>query len=144
LVYFQLHEDSTFLPKICENSNGLDLPLQTDTYFQPFEVKPINLGIKFQLPKDYCALIMNKSSARLKYNVQVQLGLIDFLFHDYVICVVQNMQSSPLVLTKGMAVAQLLVLFNPIPIFQREWPETNSTRGGFGSTGQNFETVNMK
>ncbi len=26
-----------------------------------------------------------------------------------------------------------------IPQFTNEWPATHSTRGGFGSTGQNFE-----
>ncbi len=33
----------------------------------------------------------------------------------------------------------LLLIKAKIPQFINDWPETNSTRGGFGSTGQNFE-----
>jgi hypothetical protein len=32
-----------------------------------------------------------------------------------------------------------LLIKAKIPQFINEWPETQSTRGGFGSTGQNFE-----
>jgi len=32
-----------------------------------------------------------------------------------------------------------LLIKAKIPKFTNEWPETNSTRGGFGSTGQIFE-----
>ncbi len=54
--------------------------------------------IRFQFPKNHCALLINKSSARLKYEVNVQLGLIDIGYHNYVAAVIQNMtekSSSP-------------------------------------------------
>jgi dUTPase len=141
LVFYNLHPDSTLLPKICENSNGLDLPLQHDVYMEPHELKKINLGIQFQLPIHYCALLLNKSSARTKFCVNVQLGLIDVNYHDYIILVVQNMTNEPLILPKGIALAQLLIIPNQIPQFELNWPLTNSSRQGFGSTGQNFETL---
>ena len=49
------------------------------------------------------------------------------------------MTEKELILKKGTAVAQLLLIKAKIPQFINEWPETHSTRGGFGSTGQNFE-----
>jgi dUTPase len=129
------------LPKLCDSSNGLDLPIQHEEHFQPNELKTINLGIKFQIPKNYCALLMNKSSARTKFHLQVQLGLIDVDYHDYIIAVIQNMTNHSLILPKGVAVAQLLIIPNPIPHFESKWPLTVSTRGGFGSTGQNFNPI---
>jgi dUTPase len=84
---------------------------------------------------------MNKSSARTKYNVQVQLGLIDVDYHDYIIAVIQNMTNNPLTLPQGIAVTQLLIIPNQIPKFELTWPKTTSLRKGFGSTGQNFETL---
>ena len=49
------------------------------------------------------------------------------------------MTEKEIILKKGTAVAQLLLIKANIPQFINEWPETQSIRGGFGSTGQNFE-----
>ncbi len=49
------------------------------------------------------------------------------------------MTEKEIILRKGTAVAQLLLIKAKILQFINEWPETHSTRGGFGSTGQNFE-----
>jgi dUTPase len=142
LVHYKLHSSATILPKICEASNGLDIPLQDIEHFQPHELKKVNLKIKFQIPKNHCALLLNKSSARTKYNVNIQLGLIDIGYHDYVIAVIQNMTNKHLTLMPGIAVAQLLILPAKIPKFENDWPLTNSDRGSFGSTGQNFQRIN--
>jgi hypothetical protein len=64
-VRYQLSRTAEYLPKICPESNGLDIPLQETLYFQPHELKKVNLYIRFILPKHYCALLMNKSSARI-------------------------------------------------------------------------------
>jgi dUTP pyrophosphatase len=142
LVHYQLHPDSTILPNICKESNGLDLPLQDHVHFLPFELKKVNLGIKLQIPQNHCALLMNKSSARVKYFVNVQLGLIDVGYHDYVIAVIQNMTDKHMTLAQGIAVAQLLILPSIIPKFDNIWPLSHSNRGGFGSTDHTFEKIN--
>jgi dUTPase len=89
-VRYQLSRTAEYLPKICPESNGLDIPLQETQYFQSNELKKVNLHIRFILPKHYCALLMNKLSARLKYNVQIQLGLIDVGYSDTVQAVIQK------------------------------------------------------
>ena len=138
VVHFSLHKTANILPKICDDSNGLDIPLQEDVHFEPYELKKVNLGIKFQIPKNHCALLLNKSSARTKYHVNVQLGLIDIGYHDFIVAVIQNMTPNPLTLERGIAVAQLLLLPSKIPTFCDKWPLSNSKRGSFGSTGQTF------
>jgi len=105
-------------------------------------MKTVDLKIRFQFPQNHCALLMNKSSARTKYNISVQLGLIYVGYHDYVKAVLQNMDNKPTTLYAGTAVAQLLLLPAHIPYFQDEWPESKSTRESFGSTGQNFKMKN--
>ena len=51
------------------------------------------------------------------------------------------MTNNPLTLPQGIAVTQLLVIPNQIPKFELTWPKTTSLRKGFGSTGQNLETL---
>ena len=89
-VLFQLAPFVTFKPKICDLSNGWDMPLQEEVSLEKMEYKKVDLGIKIILPKGYCALLMNKSSAREKYGVHVFLGLIDIGFHNYMQVVIQN------------------------------------------------------
>jgi dUTPase len=114
-VKYNLHPTAELSPKICLQSNGLDIPLQEDEIFAPYELKKVDLKIRFQFPKNYCALLINKSSARLKYEVNVQLGLIDIGYHNYVAAVIQNMTEKEIILKKGTAVAQLLLIKAKIP-----------------------------
>ena len=141
IVYFDIDSRAHLMPKICDKSNGLDIPLQSNLYLQPGELAKVNLMVRFQFPKHYCALLMNKSSARIKYNIQIQLGLIDVGFSDFLQTVVQNMSSEPIRIPSGTALVQLLFLKSKIPTFEKAWPETEISRGSFGSTGQSFETI---
>ena len=141
-VLFQLAPFVTFKPKICDLSNGWDMPLQEQITLDKMEHKKVDLGIKIILPKGYCALLINKSSARVKYGVHVFLGLIDIGFHNYMQVVIQNVSDKKITLPTGTAVCQLLVLKCKIPKFELAWEDLESRDGSFGSTGQNFERVN--
>ncbi len=72
----------------------------------------------------------------------MQLGLIDVGYSDTVQAVIQNMLNKELILEAGLAVAQLLLLPAPIPEFTSDWIEPVTQRGGFGTTGQEFQRVN--
>jgi dUTPase len=84
---------------------------------------------------------MNKSSARINFNVSVTLGLIDIGYNEFVEVVIQNMLDSENILPAGTAVAQLLVIKNKIPEFKNEWFQITSNRGSFGSTGNFFQKL---
>jgi dUTPase len=141
IVYFNMHPHAVYYPNIATDSNGLDLPIQETIVLKPFELQKINLKIRFQFPKNYCSLLMNKSSARIKYNIQAQLGLIDVGFADYLQTVIQNMSEETVTIEAGTALVQLLLIKSKIPTFENTWPDNTSTRGSFGSTGQNFKTI---
>ena len=109
---------------------------------KPMEYKKVDLGVKIILPKHYCALLMNKSSARVKYGVHVFLGLIDVGYHNFLQTVIQNVSGREITLPAGIAVAQLLVFESRIPKFELGWDELESRNGSFGSTGNDFEKLN--
>jgi dUTPase len=134
-VFYKLNDDTIYEPKICNDSNGLDIPFQNKIILKPYELQKSNLGIKFKFPKHYCGILMNKSSARIKFNVSVTLGLIDIGFNDFVEVVIQNMLDSDNILPAGTAVAQLLVIKKKIPEFKNEWFQITFNRGSFGTTG---------
>jgi len=141
IVSYNLHPEAKFKPKICEESNGIDLPFQESVTLQPNELKKVNLKVQFKLPKHHCALLMNKSSARLKYNIAVTLGLIDIGFTNFLQVVIQNMSNEKMTLPAGTAVAQLLVLPSQVPTLDNSWSVIEQSRGSFGSTGQDFESI---
>jgi dUTPase len=68
-VKFNLLKGSEYLPKLCEFSNGIDLPFQQNVQLKPLETRKIGLGVKFSIPEGYCGLLMNKSSALPKYKI---------------------------------------------------------------------------
>jgi dUTPase len=141
VVYYKLLPTAMYHPKIADGSNGIDLPFQESVSLHPNEIKKVPLFIKFQLPPNYVALLINKSSARLKFNIAVTLGLIDVNFHDQIQVVIQNMAQTFVQLPAGVAVCQLLVFPSPLLSLKNNWPYTSSTRGSFGSTGQNFDPI---
>jgi len=143
-INYKLNEKADFSPKICDLSNGVDIPFQKTVHLGPKEIKRVKLGISFQIPKNYCGLLFNKSSALLKYHVKVALGLIDQGFTKEIETVLENALDTEITLEKGIAVCQLLILPAQVPLLCNSWKNIGTNRGKFGSTGQDFvKTVNQ-
>jgi dUTP pyrophosphatase len=132
-----------FLPKVCELSNGIDIPFLKAIQLKPLEVKKVGLGIKFSIPEGFCGLLMNKSSAYPKFKVIIILGLIDFGFKDELQVMVENSSKSHVTIEQGLSVCQLLILPSKAPILDKEKSLIKSMRGGFGSTGQQFSKISQ-
>ena len=140
-VFYRLKPEAIFKPKLCDLSNGLDLPFQSDIHLQPFETKKIDLMIQIQMPKNYCALLINKSSARTKFDIAVTLGLIDYAYTSFIQIVIQNMSDFARIIPAGTAVSQLLIIKSKIPNFVNFWNNPEEIRGSYGSTNNNFEII---
>jgi dUTPase len=138
VITYQLRPEAEMSPKLCLNSNSMDIPIQTDELFQPYELKKVDLAIKFQIPRNYCALLRSKTSTRTKHNISIQLGLIDVGYHNYVTIVIQNISENPTLLEKGTAVAQLILTKARIPSLPDITQETLSTSDAFNSRVQEF------
>jgi dUTPase len=137
-IRYSLNPESKYLPKICDQSNGIDVPLQEEITLQPNEIRKVKLGIRFLIPIKYCGLLMNKSSALIKYKIKVTLGLIDYGFNGELQTVLENSSNSITHVKAGTALCQLLVLPAETPMLDNKWKEPENTRGSFGSTGQSF------
>jgi dUTPase len=141
LVLYQLTSGAKYKPKLCDNSNGLDLPFHEDIHLEPNQILKVKLGVCVQFPTHFCGLLLNKSSAITKFNVQVYCGLIDIGYTNELQTVIQNMSNEVCILPAGTALVQLLVIPSPIPTFSLCENITYSERGSFGSTGQNFDPI---
>jgi len=130
--------ESQFLPKLCEKSNGVDLPLQKDLYINPGEILTVGLRVRFQIPDGHCGLLMNRSSALPKHNIRVTLGLIDKDYRDEIKVVLENVSDSLLTLKAGTAICQFLLLPSKSPKLLSNHVTDQNSRGSFGSTGHNF------
>jgi len=129
-----------FLPKLCQNSNGIDLPLQENIVIKPGETATVGLKVKLQIPENYCGLLMNRSSALPKHKIRVTLGLIDTAYQNEIKVVLENITKTKITLKAGIALCQFLLLPSKVPRL-RPKPLNNkiNNRGSFGSTGNDFE-----
>jgi dUTPase len=141
VVRYTLTPNAKYKPKICDHSNELDLPFHDNVLLNPYQILKVSLGCCLQFPVHFCGLLLNKSSALPTYNIQVHCGLIDVGYTGEIQAVIENKSSQPQTLVAGTAVVQLLVIPSPIPVFQETNQLTSIERGGFGSTGQQFERV---
>jgi hypothetical protein len=78
IVTYQLRPEAEMSPNLCLNSNSMDIPIQTDEFFQPYELKKVDLAIKFQIPRNYCALLRGNNSTKTKHNVSIEAGKFRF------------------------------------------------------------------
>jgi dUTPase len=74
---YTLTPNAKYKPKICDHSNGSDLPFHNDVLLEPYQILKVNLDCRLQFPDHFCGLLLNKSSALPTYNIQVHCGLID-------------------------------------------------------------------
>jgi len=73
--------------------------------------------------------------------VNVQLGLINVGFNDYVQAVVQNMSQEIITLRQGTAVAQLLLIKAKLPTFVDNQASKDFQPDSFGSTSKEFQNT---
>jgi len=105
---------------------GLDMPIDV----------PALISVK--LPEGTFGLIINRSSTARKYGLDVLINVIDSNFTGELYALVWNRTSSDIKVTKGMRLAQLLVLPYYMPVAQKVdvLPKTVRHTKGFGSSGK--------
>ena len=63
VILYCLLPNAKYLPKVCPDSNGIDVPFQRTIELKAKEIKKVPLGLKINLPEGLCSLLMGKSSA---------------------------------------------------------------------------------
>lgn len=120
---------------------GMDVhaAVTTDISIAPGEVAGIPCGFALAVPPGYEAQVRPRSGLAAKNAISVanSPGTIDPDYRGEVKVLLINHGKSPFVVTRGMRIAQLLVL--PVPriawVELDELPSTERGAGGFGHTG---------
>jgi dUTP pyrophosphatase len=121
-----------------EEAAGLDLASIEDVTLQPNERKKIRTGIAVQIPRTYFGLVRPRSGTATKNGLDIcTSGVIDADYRGELFVTLINHDNQPQVISKGMRIAQILIL--PVPdVYLMEIEKldvTERNEKGFGSTG---------
>ena len=134
------HHDGLPLPaRQTDGSAGYDVCSAEDATLQPLDGKLLKTGLALAIPAGYQAQVRPRSGLAVKYGLTLPNtpATIDSDYRGELMVAVINLGTEPVVVTRGMRIAQL--------VFQRveavelvevaELPESGRGKGGFGSTG---------
>ena len=123
-----------------DEAAGFDLAAAHDVVVPAGRITLVRTGLIIEVPSGYCLAIFARSSTPLKRGLQVAngVGIIDPDYSgptDEVMIQLLNFTGTDVPISRGDRLAQGIVL--PAP--RVEWNEVaeirDSTRGGFGATG---------
>jgi dUTP pyrophosphatase len=125
-----------------EGAAAMDLhaAVHADLSIGPGRVEAVPCGISIAVPPGYEAQVRPRSglAATRAVGVANSPGTIDSDYRGEVKVLLINHGPEPLVVTRGMRIAQMLVV--PVPRVQwmpvAELPPTRRSGGGFGHTGR--------
>lgn len=131
------------LKKNHENDAGIDLRAnlgteEVDMWLSAGEQKIIGTGVKIDIPKNYGAYVLPRSSMN-KAGLLLQTGTIDAGYQGEIKITIKNMNNHAVIIEDQQRVAQLVffgvpdVEFEEVSSFNEVSPRGND---GFGSTGK--------
>ncbi len=125
-----------------EGAVGMDLhaAVAADVTVAPGAVVAIPCGFALAVPPGYEAQVRPRSGLAAKHAISIanSPGTIDPDYRGEVKVLLINHGKEPFAVTRGMRIAQLLVLPVPRVVWEEvaELPPTARGAGGFGHTGQ--------
>ncbi|HEX8324575.1 MAG TPA: dUTP diphosphatase [Tepidisphaeraceae bacterium] len=136
------------------HGQGLDLPRQMtalaagfdlcaavdeDLTLTPGDIRPVPCGFAMAIPPGYEAQVRPRSGLASKFGITLinSPGTIDADYRGEVVVPLINLGRAPFIVTRGMRIAQMLVLpVPPVSIVEvDELDETPRGDRGFGHTG---------
>ena len=113
-----------------------------DVTIHPGKAKTINTNVHLEMPEDFCALIIQRSSMGVKHDLLLvnPPALIDSDYRGNIMARYRNLGRSTYWVNKGDRIAQILFIqiprYNLTDVDKSELSETERGTGGFGSTGK--------
>lgn len=133
-------EDGVKIPSYAKNGDsGFDLFCKEDIVLKAKSYSNlIKTGIRVELPKNCELQIRPKSGVSLNTTLRVVLGTVDNGYRGEIGIIVDNIGDKDIVINKGKAIAQGVVVHLPNINISLVDSISNSDRGdgGFGSTGR--------
>ena len=120
---------------------GFDLASAHDVVVQPRQIVLVRTGLVIQVPTGYFLAIFARSSTPLKRGLMVAngVGVLDPDYsgpNDEVMIQVMNVTESDVQIRRGDRLAQGILLPAPRVAWEEVDEIRETTRGGFGATGQ--------
>jgi dUTP pyrophosphatase len=132
--------DTAIIPsKGSDSAAGYDLYLDQDSaYLGEGERKLLPTGIVLEIPEGYYGRIAPRSGLAHKHGIDVLAGVIDADYRGEIKVILINLGQSPVALSRGDRIAQLIIEKCHNVSFVESDESTNTTRGagGFGHTGK--------
>ncbi|NCN87217.1 dUTP diphosphatase [archaeon] len=134
----KLHPDAKIPTYANPGDAGMDIYSNEDLTIKPNHRALVKTGISLEFPKEYVALIWDKSGIA-KNGVTTLSGVGDSGYRGEYKVVLLNIGSKPYEIKKGQKIAQILIQ----PIIHPEIEEVKTLSkskrgtGGFGSSGLN-------
>ena len=126
-----------------QGAAGYDICSDEDVKINPRESKLIKTGVAISVPEGHYGRIAPRSGFSVKKNTDIGAGVIDCDYTGEIKVFVMNHSDGTVHVTKGDAIAQLIVEKISLPeiIQVPELKKTNRGSGGFGSTDEKKQTV---
>ena len=130
-------EDSILPIRKRESDAAFDIYSIEKMYVAPDEVKTFGLGIKMQLPKGYCALILERSGHASKMGLLSFGNLIDSNYRGEIHLTIKNLGYNTIKFESGERICQMLIIKHFEGNLIESNVEENIERGtkGLGSSG---------
>jgi dUTP diphosphatase len=121
-------------------SAGFDLAAATDVEVPPHAIRLVGTGLVMKIPDGHFLAVFARSSTPITRGLMVAngVGVIDADYcgaTDEVKIQVINVTDKPVRVARGDRLAQGIVLAAPRVTWEEVESATESSRGGFGSTG---------
>ena len=136
----RLHEDAVLPTRSHETDAGLDLSSVENVTLKPGERKVIPTGLAMAMPPGACGLVCPRSGLAAKYGITVTNapGVVDSGYRGELKVILQNCGDEDFEVTKGMRIAQIVVVQHAMNIaveMEDLPPAPDRGEAGFGSTG---------
>jgi dUTP pyrophosphatase len=123
-------------------AGGYDVSASEDVVVLPGgRAHLVSTGLCMAVPTGCVGILKSRSSLALNHDVEVGAGVIDEDYRGEVKVLLRNFGPDPFVVSKGMRIAQLLLVKIETPVAEQveECDSLGATvrgSGGFGSTGK--------
>jgi dUTP pyrophosphatase len=136
IKFKKLNKDAKIPTIAYADDAGIDLYADETVTIYTDNVKIIKTGIAVEIPPKHVGFIKERSGLSIKYGYNILAGVIDAGYRGEIGVVVKNTDMSPLKITKGTKIAQLVILSKPIVTLREVNNLSESERGqkGFGSS----------
>lgn len=125
-----------------KGSAAIDIMATETIMISPGEARTINTNVHLEMPENFCALVIQRSSMGVKHNLLLvnPPALIDSDYRGNIMARYRNLGDTDYWVNAGDRIAQILFIQIPkydlVDVDKSELSETERGTGGFGSTGK--------